>query len=295
MRLSIRIPLFIFGACVAVLRPAVADEVEVISLRYRLAEQVLPMLRPLVSPGAAVSGMQGTLVVRGSRRDIDVVKQTLASIDRMPRRLIISVRQDAGADVAAGGVALGGTLGTEGSRAGVRVYSSRAASDERVSQTVQVLEGNAALIMVGQSVPVREQVIQAPLYPPVYPVRPGTPPGAGPGFPGGGGVGERITYREIATGFSVVPRLAGDRVTLDISPQSQGVSTDPGMSGVGGQTIPIFNTQVVSTSVSGRLGEWIELAGMVQDDRRGERGFLTSRQAARQDNRRVWVKVEELP
>ena len=53
--------LFTFGV-------AYADEVEVIQLRYRTAEQVIPTLRPLVEPGGAISGMQSTVVIRASRR-----------------------------------------------------------------------------------------------------------------------------------------------------------------------------------------------------------------------------------
>lgn len=256
---------------------AQADEIEVVSLKYRTAEQVIPVLRPLVEPGGAVTGMQSTLVIRGSRRAIDNVRQALAALDRMPRRLMIQVRQDTGVDAAQSGIGVGGVIGSGGANVEGRVYSSRGASDERVSQTVQVLEGNPAYITVGQSVPVVTRSTTTVFGGAVI----------------GGQVADNVQYRDVATGFSVVPRLSGDRVVLDINPQRQSLEP-PGGPFAGPQGQPVVRTQSAATTVSGKLGEWIDLGGMVQDERRGERGILSSRDAARTDNRRVWVRVEEI-
>src|SRR5215510_134534 len=73
-----------------------ADDVEIIQLNYRTAEHVIPILRPLVEPGGAISGMQNTLVIRASRANVQQLRRVAATLDRMPRRLLISVRQDAG-------------------------------------------------------------------------------------------------------------------------------------------------------------------------------------------------------
>ena len=112
MRRLLFVLLFAFGV-------AHADEVEVIQLRYRTAEQVIPTLRPLVEPGGAISGMQGTLVIRASRANIAQLKQVLDSLDRTPRRLLISVRQDSGR------ASSGGAPGSRGrSRAAMRASAS---------------------------------------------------------------------------------------------------------------------------------------------------------------------------
>ena len=90
-------------------------------------------------------------------------------------------------------------------------------------------------------------------------------------------------YRDIQTGFSVVPRVAGDRVTLEIAPQRE----TPGAYGRGSA-----NTQQIVTTATGRLGEWIELGSMTQTTAAEGSGILSSRSAARRDNRGVWVKVD---
>jgi hypothetical protein len=254
---------------------ALAQELETLPLRYRTAEQVLPVLRPLVEPGGVLTGMQSTLFIRASRRNIEQVKQALAALDTMPRRLVISVRQDAGVDASASGVGASGRIGSDGSRVDARVYSSRSASDERVSQSVQTLEGSPAYISIGQSVPIQTQTITATITGPI--------------------VTETTGYRDVATGFSVVPRLNGDQVILEISPQRESLARGNQTPGVPGQGPPGFDSQRIVTTASGRLGEWIDLGGAVQAATASERGILSSRDAARQDNRRVQVRVEALP
>ena len=250
-------------------------ELEVIGLRHRRVEDVIPMLQPLLEPGGALSGMNGQLIIRSSARNIAELRRVLEAVDTAPRRLLISVRQDAqgaseqrGASVG-GNVSLGGgrvIVGNElGAGPGInaRITDSRSASDERVTQTLQVMEGGAAQIQVGQSVPVATRSVTR--------------------TPFGLATTDSVTYRDVTTGFSVVPRLSGDRVTLEINPQRDTL-------GAGGAV----NVQRVSSTVSGRLGEWMELGGIGQDMNAQSSGILSSSQGSRQDNRRVWVKVDEL-
>ena len=91
-------------------------------------------------------------------------------------------------------------------------------------------------------------------------------------------------FQELATGFEVVPRVSGDRVFLDIRPRrDRPGARDPAS----------VDTQQVASSVSARLGEWIELGGSAENAARNERGTLST-YGARKSDRRVWVKVEEL-
>ncbi|MGP1676919.1 MAG: secretin N-terminal domain-containing protein, partial [Burkholderiales bacterium] len=90
-----------FSLC-AVIGLAVAAELEVITLKYRSAEQVIPVIRPLLAPGGSVSGMQNQLILRTTSANLKDLKKVLASLDTLPRRLMISVRQDAQAANAQG-------------------------------------------------------------------------------------------------------------------------------------------------------------------------------------------------
>lgn len=257
----------LFALCIA---GAARADVEVFTLKYRNAEQVLPILRPLVEPGGAVSGMQNQIILRASRRNIDELRRVLASIDNQPRRLMISVRQDTADNVQGRGAGVGGTVNSQGGgdiRA--RVFDSRNSSDERISQRLQVLEGYPATINVGQSVPVTTRNVI----------------GAVTGANQGAIISETTTYRDANTGFEVVPRVSGDIVQLEISPRRETL----GAAGQGS-----INSQRITTTASGRFGEWFELGGVSQDESRQSSGILYGSSAERRDIRRVWVRVDEI-
>ena len=249
---------------------AARADVEVLTLKYRNAEQVLPILRPLLEPGGAVSGMQNQIVLRASRRNIDEIRRVLASIDSQPRRLMISVRQDTADNVQGRGASVGGSISSRGGAdIRARVFDNRNSSDESISQRLQVLEGYPATINVGQSVPVTTR----------------STIGSVTGANQGGMVSETTTYRDASTGFEVVPRLSGDLVQLEISPRRETLA------GAGPGSI---NSQRITTTASGRLGEWFELGGVSQDESRQGAGILYGSSGERRDIRRVWVRVEEI-
>jgi len=225
-------------------------EVEIITLRHRTSDEVIPVLRPLLEKSGSISGTNDKLVIRASRANLSELREVVASIDVAPRRLMIHVRQDAG----------GGSSEGEGS---ARVYDSRSASESRVEQRIQALEGTAAMIQIGLSIPVTTRTVTQ--------------------GPGGAIVSDSVAYRDVTTGFEVVPRIAGDRVVLDISPRRDTPAA--------GRAI---NVQRLAGTASGRLGEWFELGRSGPAETRQAEGVMAGTRALRQDVRRVWVKVEEL-
>lgn len=167
------------------LQAAGQHALEIIPLRHRTADQVLPVLRPLLEPGATLAGQRGQLIVRASPGNLAELKRALAAIDQPLRRLQISVRFDNAGSTASRGIETTGRIGNRGTRIEVRGHDDRSNTAERVDQRIQVLEGGRALIMIGQSTPV----------------------------PGG--------IWESGTGLEAVPRLAGDTVYLEIAPQKE--------------------------------------------------------------------------
>jgi type II secretory pathway component GspD/PulD (secretin) len=257
---------------------------EVIQLKYRRVDEVIPVLQPLVPPQGSVSGFNSQLIVRTTPQNLEEIKGILAAIDTAPRRLMVSVRQDADLDRTQRGGQISGSARVgdnavvtvpgrptpPGATARVdnvqaRVFSSEAQNTDRVSQQVQVLEGGRAFIRVGQSVPVRSrQVVDT-------------------------GNGRRVIdttgFQDVDSGFYVVPRLSGGNVTLEIS-----TAADSLRSPVTGAT----NVQRVQTVVSGRLGEWIEIAGIDQQSTQRDSEILARSSDARRDGRRVLLKVDEV-
>ena len=54
------------------------------------------------------------------------------------------------------------------------------------------------------------------------------------------------------------------------------------------------NVQQVETTVFGQLGEWIEVAGVVQGMPNQQTGILGSTREISGDNRRILLKVDEI-
>ncbi|MCG8426249.1 MAG: hypothetical protein MI754_02695, partial [Chromatiales bacterium] len=66
---------------------------EIITLTSRPVSEVLPIIKPFISPDGSVSGMQNQLIIRTSPDNLEEIKEILAKIDTPARRLMISVRQ----------------------------------------------------------------------------------------------------------------------------------------------------------------------------------------------------------
>jgi hypothetical protein len=75
-------------------------------------------------------------------------------------------------------------------------------------------------------------------------------------------------------------------VTIDISQQADSASRfgPPGS----------VSTQSLSTTVSGRLGEWIELGGTSRQVSGNQAGIFERSTSGGQDARSIWLLVEEV-
>lgn len=69
-----------------------AQPIEIIGLRHRFADDLLPLLQPLVEPGGALTGQGSQLFLRASPANARQIKEVLATLDRPPRQLLITVR-----------------------------------------------------------------------------------------------------------------------------------------------------------------------------------------------------------
>lgn len=242
------------------------QELEIIELKGRSVEQVLPSLRPLLEPGATLSGMNNQLFLRASPRNRAEIKQALAAIDRPARQLVIRVSQRRDEEASERGAAASGQIvlgSTRRSGGEARVWDNRSVRRDSGGQMVRVLEGSQAFIQVGHALPV-------PMRQAVF-------------GPGGAVISETVVYRDIGQGFHAVPRLNGERVTLEISQQAD----SPGSRGR-------IDSQRLTTTVAGRLGEWLELGGSGRQAAGQQGGGFSASTSEVRDQRSIWLKVEEV-
>jgi hypothetical protein len=254
-------------ACSALpLSAAWAEELEIVALRHRTADELLPLLRPFLDAGGALSGQGYQLFIRTTASNARQLKQMLDSLDRAPRQLVISVRQDRAGESSSRSINADGSVTITDRRVtgdlqiGASDGRSTGASD--AMQTVRVLDGGRAFIAIGTAIPMTfRQLVTTPQG--LTEVR-GT------------------VFYDAVTGFQALPRVVGDEVTIELAPERTEISATG------------IERAQLSTTVRGRLGEWITVGGADQRSESSTSGVLSSSQQSRSSTRSVWLKVEEV-
>lgn len=264
-------------------------EIKVIELQQRNADEMIEILAPFLSPDGALSGSAHQLIIRSDAQNIEQLEQIIQRLDKAPAQLLISVRQGGDLQQNRRGGSLSGGYQDEHTRieagdAGKersaltlesgdahyrvqgRLYRSDRANRDAVSQQLRTVEGQWAYIQAGQSVPfVNQTITQGPQGPIAQ---------------------QGVEYKDVSSGFEVRARTNGENVIIEIRPYKASLSRR------GGGAI---DTQQVSTTVNGTLGQWIEIAGVAETEQTGSRGTVYSTRRKRQATQRVYLKVERVP
>lgn len=324
--------LLILWFCTVAVVHAQQSVLEVIDLRYRNAQEVLPLLQSFIAKDGSINALDNRLVVRTSPQNLAELKQILAGIDRRPRQLRVTVTQDAdrGANARRGevtgtigggnaSVTLPGRPGDTGTGATVgtgrlkgKVLNSGSADVQRNGHTVTVMEGNSAFISVGQTRPVTtSRLIAGAPVPSTGTMTPQDPDGSADGSYGLDPDEDNPYAGNPVGNPPVVIGRGGRRSVLAESTRyrqaATGFMVKPRVSGDlvtveirGGRdqftdTLPgATDTQRFDTVISGRLGEWIELGGTTRSSRIDANGITYRSSDAAHDERRLFLMVEEV-
>jgi type II secretory pathway component GspD/PulD (secretin) len=241
-----------------------AQSLEIIQLRNRPADQVLPLIQPLLAPGGTASGSGFQLFVRTTPANLAQIRQVLASLDRAARQLVIYVKQDASGQGGRSELSAGVTLSPGNSSVRGRAGEATVSSMDAATQQLRTQEGVPAYISAGTSEPLVARSVTRTVN--------------------GVVVQDSVIQRDINSGFYVTPRVNGDTVFLDISTQRD----TPGNLGPGSA-----NTNRISSTISGKLGAWIELGGTSVSQSSQSSGVLSRAASSDASARSTYVKVEE--
>ena len=256
--------------------PALADELEIIDLHHRRADDIIPIVLPLLEAGGALTGADDKLFVRSSPANLAQIREAVAAIDRPQRQLLITVGQ--GSVAARDGTSVRGsaTIGGGDVRVGVNrppaggsgatvIAGSRSVqTDQQNTSSVRALEGSEAYISVGQSVPITSTTVTTGWHPPV--------------------AQQSTSYRDVTSGFYATARVNGDLVTLEISSRQQAYRPRD-------ETI---DTKGATSVVTGRLGEWIELGAVREAQSGSSSGLLVWGRHTGTSEYSARVKVDEI-
>lgn len=257
---------------------------QVIQLKHRPAAELAPVVRSLLGPNDALSTTDYRLIMRASPATLAQVERVVRQLDVARRQLTITVRHVLSneRERATHGISGEVPIGRNGS---VRLPKSmrgqdtviigdpngvqyrggerRTTSESEQTQRLRVQDGASAYIRMGQSIPQMQQVLML--------------------------AGDRavlsqgVTLRDVTTGFDVRPQVRGEQVQLDITPRVARLS-DPRHA--------IVDFRELATTVTTRLGEWIDLGQILGNNSEVNRAIL-QRDATRSDEQwRVLLKVE---
>ena len=274
------------GALLPLQVSAQSTRLVVIELNSRTADEVIPLLKPMLARGGTLSGLKDKLIIRTTPENLAVLRSMLDVIDAQPRSLLITVGQDRDGLDETREIGVSGSIGndnvhivlpdsseleareraanlqSEQNSVQVRAHSTRSDTSLQVTQTVRVLDGGTAFIGTGESIPIRERSAV-----------------------GGVSSQETIGFQETISGFYAIARVQGNRVTVQLAAAADTVID---------RRSGAAHIQRVTTVVSGRIGEWIEVGGVgeVTSDRQAE--IASRRGDASRSQKRIYIKVDEI-
>jgi type II secretory pathway component GspD/PulD (secretin) len=252
-----------------------AQDLQVIELRHRMADEILPIVKPLLDPDGVLIGADHQLLVRTSPENLAQIRAAVAAVDRALRQLRITVGQGTASSVEAATIRGSATIGggdvrvgvnrPPGSAPGAEIEAGAASRDANLRNvsTVQTLEGSETFISIGQSVPIRSTEVLPGAQGPV--------------------VRQSTTYEDVASGFYGTARVNGDTVILEISPRQQHYRAGRG---------EVIECGGITSTVTGRLGEWIELGAVRERSSDSTAGILVWGRRAGDSEYSTWVRVE---
>lgn len=234
-------------------------EVRIFDLQHRSAPELVPIVSPLLGSDGGVSALDNRLIVRADPKTLSEIARLVIKLDTPPRQLLITVRQgshDRQQDAA--------TQSVGRSRLVAQTQGGGEDAQRHDLQQVHVLEGQRAIIWISERLPLPERLDfdgRRPAWP-----RP------------------TLTYRSVSVGFEVVPHLQDDRFTLDLTPHQDTFSQQ-------GYRI---QQRGISSTVSGRLGQWLEVGGNFDQAALQATGAGQVVESRQDEAYRVWVKVDEM-
>ncbi|CAB5129178.1 hypothetical protein D3OALGA1CA_3120 [Olavius algarvensis associated proteobacterium Delta 3] len=254
-----------------------ALEVEVIQIRYRWVEDILPVVRNLLSPQGKVTPDYRTnsLVVVDSPEAIQNIRAVLQRLDQAPAQVRIEVRFGEITEEMERAGNVTGKISGEGweiskgdaPKDGVQISldEQRRKIDRSSGYTLLVQSGTPGYLRVGKDIPYRENWNDlCQKY--------------------GGCGGDGIRYKRVETGMDVNPRIVGEKVILEITPRISDVSSKG-----------VIRFAGASTQITLPLGEWVTIGGSDETANAALQAILARGSGNRETTRSISLRVTRYP
>ncbi len=260
------------------------DPLEIIDLKNRPADEIIPVIKPMLKPNDAITGTGFQIFLRTDAKTFEEVSRLLQVMDKAPRNLIIKVRNNVDAESrstdfnTSGNYEIGDDIEVvvgdhppheEGTK--VYINSTKNRSQNNTEHMIRVIEGGQAFITAGEIRPYEHRTIIRHRY--------------------GVSVYDSVDYQDVTSGFYVTPRLTGnDTVTLQVQPHYRTASDEYSYTSDGYRGT--VDVQEASTTVDAKLGEWIQIGGIDTDAKSKDSGILSTSRNSEDLQSTIFLKVE---
>jgi hypothetical protein len=247
-------------------------EFKIITLQYRFASDLLPMIEPMVGADGTATGMNNQLILRAQPARMREIEAMVEQLDaaRVNRKITVSTsnqlqsqqeRVEAKGSAKVGKVTVSNDRHSKPNSGRVEVENSSRNSNQSSNQFINVLDGERAFIRVGQIVPfTQEWVTITRRYVHV----------------------ERFTdWHEVSTGFAVRPRTVGNEVELEITPRIARLNNQG-----------FIDFEELTTVVRTTLGNWVDIGGTMQQNDEVSRKILGLQNTSSQQKSSLAIKVD---
>ncbi|QMU60937.1 MAG: hypothetical protein GKR92_04190 [Gammaproteobacteria bacterium] len=253
------------------------DPLQIIDLKNRPADEIIPVIKPMLKPSDAITGTGFQLFLRTDAKTLEEVTRLLQVMDKAPRNLVIKVRNnldsaskstdfntsgnyDIGDDVKV----VVGDRPPKDKGTKVRINSNRNSTDRDTEHMIRVIEGGQAFIAAGEIRPYEHRTIIKHRY--------------------GVSVYDSVDYQDVTSGFYITPRLTGNnRVSLHVQPHYRTINEE--RSGT-------VDVQEVDTTLETRLGEWVQIGGVDTDAKSKDGGILSTSRNSSSIRSEIYIKVD---
>lgn len=248
-----------------------ATEFRMITLQHRFADDILPVVEPMVGPTGSARALDNHLLITTTLERMAAIDEIIAKLDVQRKNVRITIshedvreteRQRAGVS---GRARVGDAeIRLPGDRRGdvaIDIERNETASSQQGSQFLTVLDGERAFIRIGQSVPYTQQWLTLTQR---Y-----------------ASVQQTTQFRDITTGFSVRPRYIGNQVELEVAPRI----ARPDSAG-------FVDFEALSTVVQVTPGKWFDLGGTMQSRDEISRAILSGQESGSRRNSVLMIKVD---
>lgn len=247
------------------------DQFKMFTLQYRLAQDVLPVIEPMVGSSGSVRAIDNHLLVTATPDRLSQIETLLGQLDvaRKNVRITVSHAMDDVVHQRGVGASARGRIGdveistSRRARDGVSVdlYDSTNTSSNTGSEFLTVIDGGLAFIRVGQSIPYTQQwIVLTQRY---------------------AGIQQTVEFQDVTTGFAVRPRYIGDQVELEITPRI----SRPNQAG-------FIDFEELSTVVRVSPGEWFDLGGNMRNRDDVSREILNSHRQSGSRTTSLKIRVD---